>query len=66
MTTRAGEDAIGTPPRRPALVPADRYYSPAFAAGRDVDLNWGRNLDRYLDLPAQNRISGSEPGAGSP
>jgi phenylpropionate dioxygenase-like ring-hydroxylating dioxygenase large terminal subunit len=25
------EDAIGTPPKRPTLVPADRYYSPAFA-----------------------------------
>lgn len=25
------EDAIGTPPRRPTLVPADRYYSAAFA-----------------------------------
>ncbi|ORA15404.1 aromatic ring-hydroxylating oxygenase subunit alpha [Mycobacterium arosiense] len=26
------EDAIGTPPDRPTLVPAERYYSPAFAA----------------------------------
>ncbi|OBG23272.1 (2Fe-2S)-binding protein [Mycolicibacterium celeriflavum] len=25
------EDAIGTPPERPTLVPAERYYSPAFA-----------------------------------
>jgi choline monooxygenase len=25
------EDAIGTPPQRPTRVPADRYYSPAFA-----------------------------------
>ncbi len=25
------EDAFGTPPQRPTLVPADRYYSPAFA-----------------------------------
>jgi choline monooxygenase len=25
------EDAIGTPPQRPTLVPAERYYSPAFA-----------------------------------
>jgi choline monooxygenase len=25
------EDAIGTPPRRPTHVPAERYYSPAFA-----------------------------------
>ncbi|KUI04846.1 aromatic ring-hydroxylating dioxygenase subunit alpha [Mycobacterium sp. IS-3022] len=25
------EDAIGTPPARPTLVPAERYYSPAFA-----------------------------------
>lgn len=36
MTTHASprvqrEDAIGTPPRRPTLVPAERYYSPAFA-----------------------------------
>lgn len=27
----AGEDAIGTPPASPTLVPAERYYSPAFA-----------------------------------
>ncbi|GBE66244.1 (2Fe-2S)-binding protein [Mycobacterium sp. MFM001] len=26
------EDAIGPPPRRPTRVPAERYYSPAFAA----------------------------------
>jgi choline monooxygenase len=26
------EDAIGTPPQSPTLVPAKRYYSPAFAA----------------------------------
>ena len=39
MTAAAGnptrsrdEDAIGTPPANPTLVPADRYYSPAFAA----------------------------------
>jgi phenylpropionate dioxygenase-like ring-hydroxylating dioxygenase large terminal subunit len=25
------EDAIGTPPQRPTMVPADRYYSPTFA-----------------------------------
>src|ERR1700739_248852 len=25
------EDAIGTPPKRPTLVPAERYYSAAFA-----------------------------------
>ena len=25
------EDAIGTPPQRPTLVPAERYYSPEFA-----------------------------------
>src|ERR1700758_2512075 len=25
------EDAIGTPPKRPTLVPAERYYSTAFA-----------------------------------
>jgi choline monooxygenase len=36
MTTRAAphvqrEDAIGAPPQRPTLVPAERYYSPAFA-----------------------------------
>jgi choline monooxygenase len=36
MTTHAApdirrEDAIGTPPQRPTRVPADRYYSPAFA-----------------------------------
>ena len=36
MTTQATsdvrrEDAIGTPPRRPSLVPAERYYSTAFA-----------------------------------
>ena len=39
MATAAGnpartrdEDAIGTPPQNPTLVPAERYYSPAFAA----------------------------------
>ncbi|OBH62817.1 SRPBCC family protein [Mycobacterium sp. E2479] len=39
MATKAGnpartrdEDAIGTPPEGPTLVPAERYYSPAFAA----------------------------------
>jgi len=36
MTTQATpdarrEDAIGTPPQRPTQVPAERYYSPAFA-----------------------------------
>ncbi|MGH3958922.1 aromatic ring-hydroxylating oxygenase subunit alpha [Mycobacterium sp.] len=36
MTTQATprarrEDAIGTPPKRPTLVPAERYYSPTFA-----------------------------------
>jgi phenylpropionate dioxygenase-like ring-hydroxylating dioxygenase large terminal subunit len=36
MTTQAArdarlEDAIGAPPQRPTLVPAERYYSPAFA-----------------------------------
>jgi choline monooxygenase len=36
MTTRAAaaarrEDAIGTPPRRPTLVPAERYHSATFA-----------------------------------
>lgn len=35
MTTQATrarrQDAIGAPPRRPTLVPAERYYSPAFA-----------------------------------
>lgn len=29
---RAEEDAIGTPPPSPTRVPAERYYSPAFAA----------------------------------
>ncbi|BBU23708.1 aromatic ring-hydroxylating oxygenase subunit alpha [Mycobacterium xenopi] len=32
QTTRTRrEDAIGAPPERPTLVPAERYYSPAFA-----------------------------------
>jgi choline monooxygenase len=35
MTTHASdtrrEDAIGTPPQRPTLVPVERYYSPEFA-----------------------------------
>jgi phenylpropionate dioxygenase-like ring-hydroxylating dioxygenase large terminal subunit len=33
------EDAIGTPPRRPTLVPAERYYSAAFAQ-LEVDRMW--------------------------
>jgi choline monooxygenase len=44
MTTRAGddarlEDAIGPPPQRPTLVPAERYYSPAFAQ-LEVERMW--------------------------
>jgi choline monooxygenase len=46
MTTRATrdarlEDAIGTPPQRPTLVPAERYYSPAFAQ-LEVQRMWPR------------------------
>jgi phenylpropionate dioxygenase-like ring-hydroxylating dioxygenase large terminal subunit len=33
------EDAIGTPPQRPTLVPAQRYYSPAFAQ-LEVERMW--------------------------
>ncbi|MGO9925249.1 MAG: aromatic ring-hydroxylating oxygenase subunit alpha [Mycobacterium sp.] len=33
------EDAIGTPPERPTLVPAERYYSPAFAA-LEIERMW--------------------------
>src|SRR6201997_700704 len=33
------EDAIGTPPESPTLVPAERYYSPAFAA-LEVERIW--------------------------
>lgn len=33
------EDAIGTPPESPTLVPAQRYYSPAFAA-LEVERMW--------------------------
>lgn len=46
MTTTAGnpartrdEDAIGTPPDSPTLVPARRYYDPAFAA-LEVERMW--------------------------
>ena len=44
MTTHAGddarlEDAIGAPPQRPTLVPAERYYSPAFAQ-LEVERMW--------------------------
>ena len=44
MTTHAApdtrrEDAIGTPPERPTLVPAQRYYSPAFAQ-LEVERMW--------------------------
>lgn len=35
------EDAIGTPPARPTLVPAERYYSPAFAQ-LEVERMWPR------------------------
>jgi choline monooxygenase len=46
MTTHATpdvrrEDAIGTPPQRPTLVPADRYYSTAFAQ-LEVERMWPR------------------------
>ncbi len=34
-------DAIGTPPQRPTLVPADRYYSAAFAQ-LEVERMWPR------------------------
>ena len=39
MTTHATpdlrrEDAIGTPPQRPTLVPAERYYSASTRVGR--------------------------------
>ena len=33
------DDAIGTPPQRPTLVPADRYYSAAFAQ-LEVERMW--------------------------
>ena len=44
MTTHATrdarlEDAIGAPPQRPTLVPAQRYYSPAFAQ-LEVERMW--------------------------
>jgi choline monooxygenase len=44
MTTHATrdarlEDAIGTPPQRPTLVPAERYYSPTFAQ-LEVERMW--------------------------
>ncbi|MHC9293169.1 aromatic ring-hydroxylating oxygenase subunit alpha [Mycobacterium sp. LTG2003] len=35
------EDAIGTPPERPTLIPAERYCSPAFAA-LEVQRMWPR------------------------
>src|ERR1700758_2718492 len=46
MTTRAAphvqrEDAIGAPPQLPTLVPAERYYSPAFAQ-LEVQRMWPR------------------------
>ncbi|OBI49095.1 (2Fe-2S)-binding protein [Mycobacterium kyorinense] len=45
MTTETArvrqEDAIGTPPQRPTLVPAERYYSPAFAQ-LEVERMWPR------------------------
>jgi hypothetical protein len=75
------EDAIGIPPENPTLVPAERYYSPAFAAlevqrmwprvwqlacmvlsseERRV-INMHRNLERYLELPASQQMSGGAP-----
>ncbi|BBY79492.1 aromatic ring-hydroxylating dioxygenase subunit alpha [Mycolicibacterium pulveris] len=36
-----GDDAIGPPPRRPTLVPAERYYSATFAA-LEVERMWPR------------------------
>jgi phenylpropionate dioxygenase-like ring-hydroxylating dioxygenase large terminal subunit len=33
------DDAIGTPPQSPTLVPAERYYSPAFAA-LEIERMW--------------------------
>ncbi|MBV8790405.1 MAG: aromatic ring-hydroxylating dioxygenase subunit alpha, partial [Mycobacterium sp.] len=33
------EDAIGAPPESPTLIPAERYYSPAFAA-LEVERMW--------------------------
>ena len=48
MATAAGnpartrdEDAIGIPPENPTLVPAERYYSPAFAA-LEAERMWPR------------------------
>ncbi|MEB3980749.1 aromatic ring-hydroxylating dioxygenase subunit alpha [Mycobacterium sp. 663a-19] len=35
------EDAIGTPPPSPTLVPVERYYSPAFAA-LEIERMWPR------------------------
>lgn len=35
------EDAIGIPPEKPTLVPAERYYSPAFAA-LEAERMWPR------------------------
>jgi choline monooxygenase len=36
-----GEDAIGTPPQRPTMVPAERYYSAAFSRLEDERM-WPR------------------------
>ncbi|KWX20231.1 hypothetical protein AFM11_31320 [Mycolicibacterium wolinskyi] len=51
------EDAIGTPPERPTLIPAERYYSPApgfthlVLSGEERRIiNMHRNLERYLQL----------------
>ncbi len=41
VTVTHSADAIGTPPARPTLVPAQRYYSPAFAQ-LEVERMWPR------------------------
>ncbi|MCV7286767.1 hypothetical protein H7J87_15685 [Mycolicibacterium wolinskyi] len=52
------EDAIGIPPERPTLIPAERYYSPApgfthlVLSGEERRIiNVHRNLERYLQPP---------------
>jgi hypothetical protein len=35
------EDAIGAPPESPTLIPAERYYSPAFAT-LEIERLWPR------------------------
>ncbi len=61
MTAAAGNpirrrdgDAIGTPPAHPTLVPAERYYSPAFAA-LEAERMWPKvwQLACMLDHVAQ-------------